>query len=446
MIKRTLHWTAAGCLMLGLAGATWAQQGGLSTSTSNVPVLSSGQMPSATPTANTELANTYRLGVTAGAHFDDNAVVRATPRQWDVGYMIFPLIEFTETRSRLDWMVSYSPGVDISQNLLYRNQFTQRFDGKVSWLVSPHGLLTAQEYYLVSTNPFAQLGGGASSPGPTISPNQGLFIPNIRRTSTLTNALYSYRVTEHSSFGIGGNFLLSKFDNTPRKGPTTALINSQRVSAEAYYNHQFSAREALGFQYGVQVLRFPRFDARTTTHTILVFDQVTISPRSTFTIYGGPEYADTFNQVVLNLGFFVLTIPVKAQQWSGAGGVIYNWTGDRFGISLDFQRGVSDGGGLVGAVELNSGRAKLSWRLSRRWTLGTSLEGSSNTLLATQNNQELLAYSARAELSQQITQNLSMNWSYGRLNQTGGFANFPIGNHDFASATLTYSLLRPIGR
>ena len=194
------------------------------------------------------------------------------------------------------------------------------------------------------------------------------------------------------------------------------------------------------------MLRFPRFDARTTSHTILIFDQLTISPRSTFTIYGGPEYADTFNQVVLNLGLFVLTIPVKSQQWSGAGGVLYNWTGDRLGLTLDFKRGVSDGGGLVGAVELNSGQANISWRLSRRWTLESTLGGSSSVLLATQTNQGLLTYSERVQLSQLITHNLSMHWFYGRLNQTGGFGTFPVANHDFAGASLTYSVQRPIGR
>ena len=443
MIKKTLHWTAGGCLMLGLAGAAWAQQG---PNTSNVPVVASGQMPSSVPTANAELSNTYTLGIAAGAHFDDNAVVGSTPRQWDLGYTIVPLVEFTEARPRLQWLVSYSPGVDISQNLLYRRLFSQRLEGSFDWLVSPRGLLQTQEYFLVSTNPFARLGNSAVSPGPTIVPNEGPFIPSIRRTSTLTNALYSYRLTEHSSFGIGGDFAVSKFDSTPRKGPTTALINSQNTAGRAYFSHQFSPRESLGFQYDVQVLRFPRFDARTTTHTISVFDEIGISPHSTLSIYGGPQYSNTFNQVELNLGFFVITIPVRAKQWSGAGGVIYNWTGDRFGATFDFMRAVSDGGGLVGAVESTRGTATLSWRLSQRWTLRSALEGSSDTLLATQSNDSLLRYSARAEVSQRLTQNLSMQWFYERLNQTGGFAQFRVGNHDFAGATLRFSVLRPIGR
>jgi hypothetical protein len=442
MSRRVFTWTVVGSVLLALPTTARAQAG---PSTSNVPVMSSGQMPSSTPTANEAPPNMVELGVTAGAHFDDNAVLNARPRQWDIGYSIYPSIEFTETLPRLEWMVNYSPGVDISQNLLYRDFFSQKLLGNVDWLVSPHGMLTAQEYYLVTTDPFAQLG-GAVSPGPTVSPNQGIYIPNLRRTMTLTNALYSYRFSEHSSFGIGGNFMLSKYDNTPHSGPTTSLLNAQRAAGEAYLNHQFSARNSLGLQYGIQVLRYPREDARTTTHTILVFDQVSVSPHSTFTIYGGPEYSDTFNQVVLNLGFIIITIPIKAQQWSGAGGVIYNWTGDRWGMSFDFRRGVSDGGGLVGAVELNSGTANFSWRVSQRWSVSATLSGANDTLLATKTNQSLLTYFARVGLSQQITRNISMEWFYERLNQTGGFANFPIGNHDFAGASLKYTLMKPVGR
>jgi len=448
MSQKTFQWTVMGSLLFAVPGAVWAQgQGPTATSTAaNVPVLSSGQMPSSAPTANQPAENAYSLGITAGTYFDDNANLRATPRQWDLGYMVAPEISFTETLPRLDWSIEYEPGITISQNLLYRNQFSQGLNGNVAYLVSPHGLLTAQEYFMVSTNPFAQLGSSTAAPGPIVSPNQSPYIPNLRRTSTLTNALYSYQFSEHSSFGIGGNFNLSRFDNTPKSGPTTSLIYSQRASGEAYVSHQFSARETLGIQYGIQVLKFPHQDARTTTDTILIFNQVRLSPRSSFTIYGGPEYSDTFNQVELSLGFIVITIPVKAQQWSGSGGVMYNWSGQRLGLSLDFMRGISDGGGLVGAVELDSGNARISWRLSRRWNMFTELSGSNDTLLATSTNEGLLTYSERVGLSQQIWRDLSIQWYYERLNQTGGFANLPVGNHDFAGASLTYKLLRPIGR
>ncbi|MGC1656604.1 MAG: hypothetical protein WA758_07090 [Candidatus Acidiferrales bacterium] len=436
---------AVACLaFLTLPALVWGQ--GTSTA-SNVPVLASGQMPAAIPGADAELTNIFKLDLTAGTHFDDNVLVGAPTRQWDLGYMFMPKLEFAETLPRLNWGVDYTPGIDISQNLDYRNQFTQHLDGHVSWLVSEHGVLTAQQYYVVSTDPFSQLGQGSNTPGPGVSPNQSIYIPNLRRTTILSNALYSYQISEHTTFGLGGGFNQTRFDDTPHTGPTTALIYSQAVTGEAYISHQFSAKNQLGFQYGLQVLKFPHQNARTTTHSFLVFDQINISPNSSFTIYGGPEYSLTFNEVELSLGFIVITIPVNANQWSGAGGVIYNWTGDRMAVAINYSRRVSDGGGLVGAVELDSGTATLTGKLSSHWDVFSTISGAQDQLLTSSSPQNgLLTYSVRAGLRQQIWRDISMSWFYERLNQTGGFAGFPIGNHDLAGASLTYTLLKPLGR
>jgi hypothetical protein len=225
------------------------------------------------------------------------------------------------------------------------------------------------------------------------------------------------------------------------------LIRSQVASGNAYYSHQFSARNQLGVQYAAKVLRFPANNARTTTHTFLLFDEMKLTPNTTFTVYGGPEYSLTANQVVINLGFITITIPVRANQWHAAGGVIYNWTGQRLAATLNYMRQVSDGGGLVGAVELNAGTATISWRLASRWSLSSTLAGADNTLLAVQNAQnELRTYSARVGVEHQLSKNLTMGMGYERLNETGGFAGFPIGNHDIAYGSITYSFMKPLGR
>ncbi|HEV2287802.1 MAG TPA: hypothetical protein VGR81_02500 [Candidatus Acidoferrales bacterium] len=432
-----------------LATSAWGQSnGGTPSLNSNVPVLASGQMPAAIPSASAELENVFQMNLSAGTHFDDNVLPGLTPRQWDSGYIFSPSFGFTETLPRVDWGVDYGPGIDISQNLNYRNQFTQKFDGHVTWLTSARGTLMAQQYYLVSTDPFAQLGQGNNLPGPGVSPNQSVYLPNIRRTQIVSNALYSYQIGEHTMFGLGGGFNQERFDNTPHSGPTTALIYSQVASGEAYISHQFNAKNQLGVQYGLQVLKFPRQNARTTTHSFEVFDQMNISPTSSFTLYGGPEYSQTANEIELSLGFIVITIPVSANQWSAAGGVIYNWIGNRVAVSVDYSRRVSDGGGLVGAVELNTGSAKLTTRLTSRWSFFTTVAGSSDQLLASSSSSQgsMLTYSGEVGLQQQIWRDVAMNWFYERLNETGGFAGFPVGNHDIAGASLTYTFTKPLGR
>lgn len=449
-MRRLTPIRAAACTALVLlATSAWGQSsGGAPSIASNIPVLASGQMPAAIPSADAEMENVFRLTIMAGGHFDDNADLDLPTRQWDLGYLFSPTFGFTETLPRVDWGVDYGPGVDISQNLNYRNQFTQKFDGHVAWRTSERGVLTAQQYYLVTTDPFAQLGQGSNLPGPGVSPNGSVYIPNIRRTQILSNVLYSYQLGEHTTFGLGGGFNQERFDNTPYSGPTTALIYSQVASGEAYISHQFNAKNQLGFQYGLQVLKFPRENARTTSHSFLVFDQLNFSPSNSLTIYGGPEYSQTANEVELSLGFIIITIPINANEWTAAGGLIYNWTGNHVAAVLNYSRRVSDGGGLVGAVELDSGSAELSTKLASRWTLFTTISGSNNQLLASTSSSQnsLLTYSGEVGLRQQIWRDIAMSWFYERLNETGGFAGFPIGNHDIAGASLTYTFLKPLGR
>ena len=437
-------WIAMACgLIFALTqGIACAQSTG--STASNVPILASGQMPATNPRDDVEMSNIFKGAISVGSFFDDNASIGSTPRQWNLNYFIMPSVTFEETRARFVWGLMYAPGFVKSQNLSNRNQFSQNFGGHFTWLPTRHSTLSVQQNYIRSDNPFQQF---ATSPGPTISPNQTIFFPSLMRTSILSNAEYSYQFAEHSSIGLGGSFASQHSDTTPHSGPATSLIRSQIATGNAYYSHQFSARNQLGVQYETEVMRFPVNNARTTTHMFQVFDQMRITPNTTFTVYGGPEYSLTFNQVEVNLGFIIITIPVRENGWHSSGGVIYSWTGQHVAVNLDYTRRISDGGGLVGAVKLNAGTANFSWRLTNRWSLTAGLAGADDQLLAVQSAQnELRTYSARVGLQRQLSKNFSMNMSYERLNETGGLAGLPTGNHDLASASLVYSFLKPLGR
>ncbi|MGB6482039.1 MAG: hypothetical protein WBE86_00975 [Candidatus Acidiferrales bacterium] len=434
-----------GLAVLAAPRVVLAQVTSVGSTASNVPVLVSGQMPPVTPSEAEGPTNVFQGSINIGASYDDNVLLSGSaPRQSDITYSIMPNISFEETRPRIVWGLSYSPGLLVSQNLLYQNLFSQRFGGHVAWRTSPHGLLSAEQYYLVTTDPFA--GFDTTEPGPIISPNESIYIPDIRQTFLLSHAMYSYQISAQTTVGVGGSFDLQKYDSTPHSGPTTPLIYSQVASGEAYIAHQLTARNQLGFQYGAQVLRFPQADARTTTHTFLVFDQINLSSSTSLTLYGGPEYSLTFNQVELNLGFVIITIPVKADQWSGAGGVMYRWTDNRMAASVNFSRGVSDGGGLIGAVELTAGTAQLSWQMTRSWSLQSTINGAEDQLLGQSNgSNELLAYSAQLGLHRRLWRDMGIKWYYERLNETGSINGLSIGNRDIVGVTLDYSFMKPLG-
>jgi hypothetical protein len=439
---------AIGLLFLLVPGSAMAQMGQGQTA-SNVPVFASGVMLPTVPGSEEMPTNVFQGKVTAGGNYDDNVFPygNESGREWDVDYLVMPEFSFTETHPRLQWNLDYSPGIQISQRYLIRNTFAQRFVGNFIWQVSPHGTFSGEQDYSVTTNPFA--GVNTTEPGPTIAPNETIYVPNIRQTWLLTHLMYSYQSSAQTTMGVGGTYSLDRFDTTPESGPTSPLIHSQIASGEAFIARQLTPRNQLGFQYGLQVLKFQQTDARTTTHSFLIFDQMNFSDHSSLTLYGGPEYSLTFNQVALSLGFVVLSIPVQANEWSGSGGVMYNWTGDRLAASVNFSRRVSDGGAFIGAVELTTGQAELNWRLTRNWSLMSTIVGAENQLLAESSSTEgteLLTYSGRVGFRRELGQNLNMNWFYERLNETGSIYGFGVGNRDIIGASLEYSFLRPVGR
>jgi hypothetical protein len=447
MIQKRFPYAGFGLWLLLMPLGSYAQIGGASQS--NVPMIGTGQMPTAVPTDDQMPTNVFQLRIAAGVRFDDNAQLGSVVKRSDIDYSFTPNVAFVQTRRRLDWGLSYGPGVDISEHRLFADQFTNDFGGHFTWAISRHGVLSAQQNYILSTNPFQQFGSQpfTTTPGSIVSPNQSIYLPNFRRTTSLSQAQYSYQLGAHTTFGMGGSFALARYRNTSGSGAPTPLINSQSASGQAYLSHQFTPRNQVGFQYGGQVLKFQQVNARTTTHTFLIFDEIKLTPNSNLSVYGGPEYSLTSNQVELNLGFVLVVIPVKANTWSWSAGGTYTLSGRRGAMVLNYSRRVSDGGGLTGAVELNGGSANFKWKLSPRWNLALDLAAADNQLLAVKTGQdELRTYSASMGLSRQLSKHLFMNLFFERLNQTGTLIGLPAGNHDIAGVSISYDFLKPIGR
>ena len=447
MVFQRLIYVLAGASLIIAPRMARAQVEGFSQG--NVPVLGTGQMPTAVPSSEFSPTNIFVMTVTAGVRFDDNALLGTAPRRSDLGYSFMPSFAFDQTLRRVSWGISYGPGVDVSQHALFPSQFTNDFGGHFTWLISRHSSFSAQQNYILSTDPFQQFGTQSftTTPGPLVSPNQSIFLPNLRRESNLSQAQYSYQLAAHTTLGIAGNFDLEHFSEGSRSPNLSALINSRIASGQAYISHQFSARNQAGLEYAAQVMKFSIGDARTTTHSFLIFDDFKLTPNSKLSVYAGPEYSLTTNQVELGLGFPVVVLPVKANQWTWAGGGIYSWTRPRAAMVLNYSRRISNGGGLLGAVELDGGSADFSWTLTDRWSLRLDLAGADNQLLGVSAGQsELRTYSASVGMSREILRNTFVNLFFQRLNQTGGILGFSTGKHDLVGLSFQYRFARPLGR
>lgn len=435
---------AAGLLLLVMPGTLCAQITG-----PNMPIIAGGQMPTVLPGDGVSPTNLFTAGVRLGATFDDKAIIGSATPSSDIRYDITPSLAFVQTLSRIDWGASYGPGTDISQHGLFPTQFSQVFGGHFTWVVSKHGILSAQENYILSTNPFQQYGVQpfTTTPGPIVSPNQSIYIANFRHTSTLSQVQYSYRLSERTSISIAGNFALQHYNGTTNTGAQSTLIGSQAASGQANLAHQFTPRNQLSVQYGWQQFKYGPMNARTTTQSVLLSDDIKINQRSSIHVYAGPQYSMTSNQVFLNLGFVVVEIPIKRNTLSWSAGGLYTLALPRGTIILSYSRQVSDGGGIIGTIELNGGSANFSWKLTPKWSMTLGLQAADEQLLAVKSGQnELLTYSARLNVGRQIYRNVSANLFFQRLNQTGGLATLVSGNHDVAGVSLDFNFTKPVGR
>jgi hypothetical protein len=410
---------------------------------SPVPMSAGGQIPRPIPSSEALQENVFGFGVLTSASYDSNVFTSSqTGAHSDIRYSITPNVFLSKSLPRFSFDLKYSPGVEISQHRLYHSQFSNDFDGGFVYTPTDRTSFTARQGYTVSTNPFRGLGGPIGPLG------QSSFLPNFKQTSLLSNANLSHRFSEFSTLGIGGMFADRQTESQRTNQPTVNLIRSRISLGNAFYTYQVSPKNSMGVQYQAQALEFPQQSARTFTHSIYYLDVVTFSRRSNLTLFGGPDYSITNNQVVISLGGIVILIPIKKSGWSGSGGAIYSYLGDRTAFQGEFSRRVSEGGGLLGAVYQTSERMELALRLTKNWDLDLSGSGAVSTLISATGSAspQLLRYGGGAGLSRSLGRNVSLNFSYRRENQSASNLNEILGNHNIAEVGLDFHFLRPLGR
>lgn len=410
---------------------------------SPVPMSAAGGIASVVPSSEARQPNTFEAGVELSASYDSNVFTSsARGAHSDIRYSVLPRISLTKSLPRVSFDLKYSPGVEISEHRLYRSLFTNNADGGFIYTPTDWTSFSARQQYDVTTDPFRGLGGPVGALG------QPSFLPNFKQTSYLSNASLSHRFSQFDTLGIGGVFADRNYENARPNQPTVTLIRSRIASGNAYFTHQLSPRNTVGIQYGAQALEFPQHNARTFTHSLNFLDVITFSSRSSLTLFAGPDYSLTSNQIVFSLGGIIISIPFKKNTWSASGGAVYSFQGERTAFQGQFSRHVSDGGGLLGAVYLSSGSVQILTRLTKNWDLDMHGTGAVENLIAANgsSNPQLLKYGAGAGFNRKLGQNFSMRFYYDRMNQSASNLNEILGNHNIGGVSLDIHFLRPLGR
>jgi hypothetical protein len=396
-----------------------------------------------------ERSNYLRGGLAFTSAYTDNAVgpVNGHPTS-DVSYSVAPTIALDETTPRLHFTLTYAPGFTFYQRESSLNEADQNASIDLQYRLSPHVTFSARDGFQKSSSVFNQpdLASAVTVSGSTQEGNFSVIAPIADRLSNTGNVGISYQFAANSMVGAGGTFTNLHF---PNQAEVPGLYDSSSQGGLVFYSVRISKMNYFGATYQYQrLLSYPAPGANETqTHALLLFYTLNPTKRFSISVFGGPQYSDIGPQ----FSDTVSSPPAPAfRSWNPSAGGSVAWQGRRSSLAVSYAHLISSGGGLIGAVKMDSVTASIHQQLSR--TLSASVAGGyakndvlTATPLSSSNGHSV---SGTASLQQQVGQHLNLQLGYTRLHQDYGtvavLAATPDTNREFVS--ISYQFSRPLGR
>lgn len=395
-------------------------------------------------------SNYLRAGLTFSSAYSDNVLgntgSNASPVS-DVSYSVFPTLALDETTTRLHWTLTYAPGFTFYQRTSSRNEADQNAAIDLQYRLSPHVTFSAHDGFQKSSSVFSQpsLGTTGAVSGGIQVPNLSVIAPIASQFNNFGNAGITYQFAANAMIGISGTFTNLRYLD-PAEVP--GLFDSSSQGGSAFYAHRVSKMHYIGVTYQYRrLLSYPATGTNETqTHSLLLLYTLYATPRCSISFFGGPQYASVGPQFSNTL-----TIPSPASQsWHPEAGGSLSWQGRLSTLAVSYSHMISGGGGLIGAVHMDSATASIRQQMTRN--LSGSVTGGyvQNDLVGsspgTSNNGHTLA--GTAVLEQQVGQHISVQLGYTRLHQdysdVAVLATTPNTNREFVS--ISYQFSRPLGR
>ena len=396
-----------------------------------------------------ERSNYLRGGLAFTSAYTDNAIGSTSGKPVsDVSYSVAPFIGLDETTSRLHWVLNYAPGFTFYQRLSARNEADQNATIDLQYRLSPHVTFSARDGFQKSSNVFNQLDGVAAAAavsGGAQEPNFSVIAPIADRLSNSGNAGITYQFAANGMVGASGTFSNLHY---PNQAEVPGLYDSSSQGGSVFYSFRVSKMNYIGATYQYQrLVSYPLAgQSETQTHTVFVFYTLYASSRISLSLFGGPQHSDTVQPPLPPLN---LQLP-EARAWTPAAGGSMNWQGSVTNVAFSYSHIISGGGGLIGAVEMDSASASIRQQLARR--LSGSIAGgySQNHLLgfASAGTTNGHTVSGSASLQQDFGQYLSVQLGYTRLHQdySGVAVLAAAPNTNRESVSISYQFSRPLGR
>jgi hypothetical protein len=324
-----------------------------------IPALLGGIGISPALLSEMERSNYLRAGLNVGATYDDNPLLLSAGAVGEASVSIFPNIKIDESTSRLRWTLGYAGGLTVNQRFTNQDQGSHNVIFDSGFRLSPHVNLRVAESFSLTTG-FFDAGGNAEGVAYS-GPNVSLITPLATQRSSLTTVETNYHFALNDLIGASGSFYDLHFTNVAA-GTAYTLTDSQTASGSAFWLHRLFGSDWGGVSYRFDRITFDP-SGETRVHSFLATDTVSLSKRLTLTGFVGPQYSE-------NDGLAPVTFtPTQQNQWSVAGGAEGSWKNQNTSVSGGYSRMISDGGGVLGAVRLQTVHANFRRQLTPGWAM-----------------------------------------------------------------------------
>ena len=268
--------------------------------------------------------------------------------------------------------------------------------------------------------------------------------PSFLATPGMWAPLTNSPQTEWSE--VSGTFTNLHYPN-PAQVP--GLYDSSSQGASAFSSLRVSKMHYFGVNYQYQrLLAYPTEGLNETqTHAVLFFYTLYATPTLSVSFFGGPQHSDTVQPPLPPLN---IQLPA-ARAWTPAAGTSLSWQGRLNSVAVSYKHIISGGGGLFGAVHLDSASASIQQQIARSLSGSVAASYTQNNVLgsplfggATDGH----TVTGTASLQKQFGEHINVQLGYTRLHQNYSnvavLSTNPDTNRGFVS--VSYQFSRPLGR
>jgi hypothetical protein len=352
---------------------------------------------------------------------------------------VAPSIALDLSRSRLEWVMSYSPGFTFYQKTTSRNAADQNLSLNLHYRLSPHVTLSLQDSLEKTSNAFSQSNVGTVSGGAQ-GANQSVIAPVANLLRNAGNVGLTYQFAANAMVGASGTFSNLHY---PNQVQVPGLFDSTSRAGSAFYTHRLSGKHYIGMTYQYQMLLASPSQSHTQnetqTHSILFFYTLYLQRTLSVAFFGGPQHSVTQQPGV----------PLF-RMWSPSAGVSLSWQGPRSSLAASYSRTITDGGGLEGAVQSDGTTASMRQQLTRTFSAALGANYAINRVLnpvsSASNGGHTI--SGNVTVDRSLGPRLNLELGYMRLHQS--YSGIPAissaPNRNRVWVSLSYQFERPLGR